>query len=101
MEITPDKGTVDPPKRSFDIDDEAAAGAVIKLMGDKMRVTLGTPKSPYWPSPDTGYAQPKIFLEVTSLAKDTKKVRVDLCCWRAHPRFAAAKGGNVLRAHLR
>jgi len=78
VEITPDKGTADPPKRSFDLDDDAAAGAIIKLMGDKMRITLGTPKSPYWPSPDTGYAQPKIFLEVTTVVKDSKKVRVDL-----------------------
>ncbi len=77
IEITPDKGTPDPPSRSFDLDDDAAAGAVVKIVGDRLYVALGSPKTPYWPSSDAGYARARIFVEVGTLPRDTKKSPTD------------------------
>jgi len=78
VEITPDKGTPDPPSRSFDLEDDAAAGAVVKLVGDRMRVALGSPKTPYWPAWDASFAQPKIFVEVVIPQTESKKGRINL-----------------------
>jgi hypothetical protein len=73
VEITPQKGTPDPPVRSFDFDEEALGGAVVRIVGDRARVSLGTPRSPYWASWDSEYARPQVFLEVAGSRGEANK----------------------------
>ena len=43
-----------------------------------MRLSVGSPKSPYWPSSDAGYARPEIYLEIAALRGAVKKERYNL-----------------------
>jgi len=64
VEVTDDKSGRDSNIASFDMDDVATAGAVVKFAGDKVRLSLGTPKSVLWPAWDAPGAAPKLYVEV-------------------------------------
>lgn len=48
---------------SFELEDVAAGGAIVRVGSTGTRVSLGTPKTPLWPSPDAPGTPPKLFLE--------------------------------------
>ena len=50
---------------SFDLHDLAAAGAVARPSGDKVRLTIGTPRNGLWPGLDGAHATPQLFLALT------------------------------------
>jgi len=50
---------------NFDLDDLAAAGAVARSSGDKVRLTIGTPRSGLWPSWDSPRAAPLLYLTLS------------------------------------
>lgn len=50
---------------AFDIEELAAAGAVARSIGDKVRLTIGTPRNALWPSWDSPGATPHLFLSLT------------------------------------
>jgi hypothetical protein len=54
---------------AFDLDDVAAAGVVARPIGDKVRLTIGTPKNGLWPSWDAPQAAPLLFLALSVPAK--------------------------------
>jgi hypothetical protein len=65
VEIAPDtpKGEE---RRSFDLDEVAAAGAALRVVGDKVRLSVGTPKNVSWPpSPNGPLASPRVFVELS------------------------------------
>jgi hypothetical protein len=75
-----EQGTAQPSKTSFDLDDVAAAGAVVRASNGVTRVTLGTPKNALWPTPDALQAGPRVFVEwsaATSTAQ-TQPAKVTL-----------------------
>jgi hypothetical protein len=51
-------------QRSFDLDDAAAGGALVRESEDKVRLTLGAPKTPLWPAPDAAIDAARLFLDV-------------------------------------
>jgi hypothetical protein len=65
LELAAEKGTPEPAVKSFDLDDIAAGGAVIRESGDRIRLTLGAPKSPFWAAPHAPLASPKLFLDLS------------------------------------
>jgi hypothetical protein len=73
LDLAAEKGTPDPAVKSFDFDDVAAAGAVVRIAGDKVRVSLGTPKSALWTPWDAPLASPKLFIELSVASKDVPK----------------------------
>jgi hypothetical protein len=64
----------DSPKatQSFDLDDVAAAGAIVRPGQSGTRVSLGAPKNALWPAADAPQATPKLFVEVSG-APSAKK----------------------------
>jgi len=63
---------------AFDLDDLAAAGAIARPVGDKIRFMIGAPKTALWSAWDSPTAAPRLFLAVSVPAK---------------PRSSAADGG--------
>ena len=53
-----------PAGSAFDLDEVAAAGAVVRASGDKVRLSLGSPRSVAWLTPDAPSATPRVFVEV-------------------------------------
>jgi hypothetical protein len=54
--------------KSLDLDDVAAAGAVVRVGSGGTRVSLGLPKTVLWPAPDAPQATAKLFVEFAAPA---------------------------------
>jgi hypothetical protein len=63
VEVVDDKGASG--TSSFDLDDIAAAGAVLRATPLGNRIVLGSPKTSAWPASDAPSASPRLFFEVT------------------------------------
>jgi hypothetical protein len=50
---------------AFDLDEVAAAGVVARQTGDKIRLMIGTPRTPLWPSWDSPSASPHVFFALS------------------------------------
>ena len=64
IDIAAEKGSPEPATQSLDLDDVASAGAVLQVGSEKVRLFLGAPKNAAWPSPDTPFASPRMFIEL-------------------------------------
>ena len=53
-----------PADNAFDLDEVAAAGAVVRATGDKVRLSLGIPRNVAWLTPDAPSATPRAFVEL-------------------------------------
>ncbi len=60
-----DPGQADRYQGAFDLDEMAAAGVVARAAGDKVRLTLGTPRNSLWPSWESPLATPLLFLAMS------------------------------------
>jgi hypothetical protein len=69
VELEGDSGKPEKYEGKFDLDEIAAAGAVARPMGDKVRLTLGRPRNSLWPSWDSPSATPLLFLALSLPAK--------------------------------
>ena len=58
-----------PAQGAFDLDHLAQAGAVARPLGDKVRLSIGTPKGPLWPSWESPFASPQLFVALSLPAK--------------------------------
>jgi hypothetical protein len=67
--IASDPGKAEKYDGAFDLDETAAAGAVARPMGDKVRLTIGTPKNALWPSWDSPRSSPLVFLSLSLPSK--------------------------------
>jgi hypothetical protein len=50
---------------AYDLDDLAAAGAIARPVGDKIRFIIGTPRTALWPAWDSASAAPRLFLALS------------------------------------
>ncbi len=62
VEVSDEKGAA---VSSLDLDEVAAAGAVLRATPLGARISLGAPRTAAWQSPEAPSASPKLFLEVT------------------------------------
>ncbi len=62
VDVSDEKGAA---VSSFDLDEVAAAGAVLRVTSLGTRISLGAPRTVAWPSPQDPLASPKLFLEMT------------------------------------
>jgi hypothetical protein len=69
VELTGERGTSEHLEASFDLDEIAAAGAIARSSGDKVRLLVGTPRSARWPTSESPQAKPQLFLALTVPAK--------------------------------
>jgi hypothetical protein len=65
VQFTTDRGKSETIDGAFDLDDVAAAGAVVRPLSDKVRVSIGTPKTMLWPSWESPTATPHLYLAVS------------------------------------
>jgi hypothetical protein len=65
VRFTTDRGKSETIDGAFDLDDVAAAGAVVRPLSDKVRVAMGSPKTLLWPAPEAPAATPHLFLSVS------------------------------------
>ena len=65
VEFASEPGKAERFEGAFDLDDVAAAGAVARPMGDKVRFMIGTPKGVLWPAWDSSSAAPRLFLALS------------------------------------
>jgi hypothetical protein len=64
VELTGERGASEHFDAKFDLDEVAAAGAVARTAGDKVRLLIGTPRSALWPSWESPLATPQLFLVI-------------------------------------
>jgi hypothetical protein len=64
VELTGERGTPEHFDARFDLDEVAAAGAIARSRGDKVRLLIGTPRSALWPSWESPRATPQLFLAI-------------------------------------
>jgi len=64
VELTGERGAAEHFDAKFDLDEVAAAGAVARSGGDKVRLLIGTPRSALWPSWESPRATPQLFLAI-------------------------------------
>jgi hypothetical protein len=65
IEVT-EVGSSDSATKSLDLDDVAAGGAIVHLTDEKVRLSLGAPKSAAWLAADSPLASPRAFIEVAA-----------------------------------
>ena len=65
VEFESERGKAEKYEGAFDLDDVAAAGAIARPTGDKVRLMIGTPKTGLWPSWDSPDATPLVFLALS------------------------------------
>jgi hypothetical protein len=65
VEVAPETSTPKQAATSFDLDDVAAAGAIVRVGAASTRIAVGSAKTPTWPEADSPDATPKAFLEVS------------------------------------
>ncbi len=63
--FTSDPGKTDKYEGAFDLEEMAAAGVVARMTGDKVRLTLGTPRNSLWPGWESAQATPFLFLALS------------------------------------
>jgi hypothetical protein len=69
VEFASERGKPEQFDGAFDLEDLAAAGAVARPMGDKIRFMIGMPKTALWPGWDSSLASPRLFLAVSLPSK--------------------------------
>jgi hypothetical protein len=62
VEFVSDRAKSETYQGGFDLDDVAAAGAIARGAGDKVRLVIGPPKNGLWPSWDSPHATPLLSL---------------------------------------
>jgi hypothetical protein len=98
VDIANETGPVEAAPKGIDFDDLAAGGAALYVTSDKVRFSLGAPKTPAWMTPDAPLATPKLFLEAAvPSGNDRPDARVALAPndWRIEllvPRVALLSG---------
>jgi hypothetical protein len=65
VEVALETSTPEQAAKSFDLDDVAAAGAIVRVGAASTRIAVGSAKTPTWPEADSPDATPKAFLEVS------------------------------------
>ena len=80
VEVRAQKSSPEPATPSFDLDELARTGVVVRKTGrgDRLEVSLGTPKNALWPDPQSALATPRLFVDITvspeELARDASIV---------------------------
>ena len=69
IEFASERGKAEKYDGAFDLNELAAAGAVARPSGDKVRLMIGTPKNALWPSWDSPLATPQLYLALSVPAR--------------------------------
>jgi hypothetical protein len=65
VEVASDASKDERLESAFDLDQVAAAGAIARPVGDKVRFMIGTPQNAAWPAWDSALASPRLFLAIS------------------------------------